>query len=175
MTAPIHVLRLFSTVNTPAQSEALHVAIPSESDMDALGRTLADLLQSGDVVCLDGPLGAGKTRLVRAIVAALNCRQLWSGSPTFVLVQEYDGQLPVYHMDAYRLKDSREFLDLGGDDYLASDGVCLIEWSQRIAEVLPKDALHIEIDVTSPTTRQLIVRSGGPRSQALLSVLARRI
>lgn len=155
-----------------SRHDALQVEIASEEEMDRLGGIIARQLQPGDVVCLDGPLGAGKTRLVRAVTAALDCRQLWAGSPTFVLVQEYDGRLPVYHMDAYRLKDSQEFLDLGGEDYLWGDGVCLIEWSRRIADVLPADALKVVIEVVSPTTRRVNLSTGGERSRRLLCSVA---
>ncbi len=155
--------------------DLLDIEIDSESDMDDLGRAIADQLQPGDVICLDGQLGAGKTRLVRAIIATLDCRQLWAGSPTFVLVQEYEGRLPVYHMDAYRLKDSSEFRNLGGEDYLWGDGVCLIEWAERIADVLPADALRVTIDVVSPTARLIRITAGGRRSRALLGALAKVI
>lgn len=166
------VLKPFPTVNDTSPTDALQLNIASESEMDALGRTLAAALQPGDIVCLDGPLGAGKTRLVRVVTAALDCRQLWAGSPTFILVQEYEGRLPVYHMDAYRLKDTSEFRGLGGEDYLWGDGVCLIEWAQRIADALPADVLRVTIEVVSPTARKLLFTAGGDRSRRILAAVA---
>ncbi len=155
------------------ESGTLRIDIDAEDEMDVLGRVMAEHLQPGDVVCLDGTLGAGKTRLVRAITNALDCEQLWAGSPTFVLVQEYAGRLPIYHMDAYRLKDSQEFYNLGGEDYLWGDGVCLIEWSRRIADALPDDALHVTIDVVSATARRLTMAGRGDRSTVFLGALAK--
>jgi tRNA threonylcarbamoyladenosine biosynthesis protein TsaE len=90
-----------------------------------------------------------------------------------MLIQEYLGALPVYHMDAYRLKDVAEFRDLGGDDYLWGDGVCLIEWAERITEALAGDVLRIRIDVTSPTARRMTMTSSGRRSAELLLGIAR--
>jgi tRNA threonylcarbamoyladenosine biosynthesis protein TsaE len=162
-------------MTAPMNQDSLLLEIASESEMDDLGRAISGHLQPGDVVCLDGQLGAGKTRLVRAVIAALDCPQLWAGSPTFVLVQEYEGRLPVYHMDAYRLKDSAEFRNLGGEDYLWGDGVCLIEWSQRIADALPADALRVMIEVASPTARVVKLQSGGERSRQLLNAIAKAL
>src|SRR5437868_10271191 len=107
------------------RTERLHIP-----DLDAtleLGRALGHKLFPGAVIGLTGPLGAGKTQLVRAIAEGLdisNSRLV--SSPTFVLIQEYDGRVPIYHFDAYRLSSEREFLDLGVDEYFAGQGVSLI-------------------------------------------------
>jgi tRNA threonylcarbamoyladenosine biosynthesis protein TsaE len=159
-------------MNFVQDAQNLRIDIDSEAMMDRLGRLIAWELKPGDVVGLDGPLGAGKTRLVRAVIAALDCDQMWSGSPTFMLVQEYLGAIPVYHMDAYRLKDAAEFRDLGGEEYLYGDGVCLIEWSQRIADALPVDMLRVQIEVVSPTERRVVMTASGRRSGDLLVQIA---
>ncbi|REJ73931.1 MAG: tRNA (adenosine(37)-N6)-threonylcarbamoyltransferase complex ATPase subunit type 1 TsaE [Planctomycetota bacterium] len=135
------------------------------------GGILADALKPGDVVSLNGPLGAGKTRLVQVVAAALGCRRQMVNSPTFVLIQEYDGRLPLYHVDAYRLKDSDEFLEIGGEELLESDGVCLIEWADRIADVLPRDLLRIEITPTGETEREFKITAAGPRSRTIVEAL----
>jgi tRNA threonylcarbamoyladenosine biosynthesis protein TsaE len=157
------------------ETDVLIVDVETEPELDRLGSILSRLFEPGDVVSLDGPLGAGKTRLVRAITAALDCRQLWAGSPTFILVQEYAGRLPIYHMDAYRLKDSHEFRGLGGEDYLWGDGVCLIEWAERIRDVLPDDTFQVTIEVVSPTSRRLRLSASRGRSLELLSRIAREL
>ena len=136
-----------------------------------LGRVLAESLLPGDVVALNGPLGAGKTRLVQAVAEALGCTRQTVNSPTFVLIQEYDGRLPLYHVDAYRLKDSDEFLEIGGDELLTGDGACLIEWADRIADVLPRDLLRIDITPTGETERLFKFTAGGPRSKAIIDAL----
>src|SRR5713226_4230931 len=101
---------------------------------EALGRRLAP----GDVVCLAGPLGAGKTTLAQGIGRGLGVEEVVN-SPTFTLVQEYGGRLPVYHLDVYRLSSPEEAADLALDEMLSAGGVVLIEWSERIAPLLPAD------------------------------------
>src|SRR5438552_5707225 len=100
---------------------------------ESLGRRLGELLFPNAVVALVGPLGAGKTHLVRAVAEGLgitNSRAV--NSPTFVLIQEYQARLPVYHFDAYRLRSAAEFAELGVNEYFEGDGVSLIEWADRV-------------------------------------------
>ena len=139
-----------------------------EDDTAHLGILLADALEPGIVVALVGNLGAGKTRLVQAIAAAMGVEREDVNSPTFVLIQEYDGRLPIYHFDAYRLRDTDEFLELGADELMDSQGVCLIEWADRVADVLPGDRLRIEIEITGPTQRVFHIFGSGPRSNAVV-------
>lgn len=143
----------------------------SEADTERIGSHIAEALQPGDVVALNGELGAGKTRLVRAIVTALDGAEAPVNSPTFVIVQVYPVRLNVYHVDAYRLADADEFLALGADEILDGGGVCLIEWAERIADVLPADRLDIDITATSPQARRLTIRASGTRSQAIIAQL----
>ncbi len=139
---------------------------------DALGRRLGDRLFPGAVVALDGPLGAGKTHLVRAIAEGLAVRNPAAvNSPTFVLIQEYAARLPIYHFDAYRLRDEREFLDLGADEYLRDDGVCLIEWADRVPAALPPERLAIRIEPTGETTRRFLLTGTGDRHAALAEAM----
>jgi tRNA threonylcarbamoyladenosine biosynthesis protein TsaE len=100
-------------------SDALSIELTSEEDTEQLGHALADVVEPGIVIGLVGPLGAGKTRLVRAIAEALGVDRESISSPTFVLIQEYDGRMPVYHLDTYRLPDPAAFEDLGVVDYSA--------------------------------------------------------
>src|SRR5215470_13411924 len=112
--------------------------LPDLAATDAFGRRLGTFLFPGAVVALVGPLGAGKTHLVRAIALGLGLADgRLVSSPTFVLIHEYDARLPVYHFDAYRLKDEAEFLDLGVYEYFAARGVCLVEWADRVETILP--------------------------------------
>lgn len=126
-----------------------------EPETEKLGRSLATTLFPGAVVGLVGPLGAGKTRLVRAIAAGLNIRDpRLVTSPTFVLIQEYDADVPIYHFDAYRLKSEAEFIDLGVHEYFQGDGICLVEWADKVASCLPDERLMISIEVTGPGNRR---------------------
>src|SRR5262249_49915787 len=104
----------------------------------------AATLRAGDVVCLSGPLGAGKTTLAQGIAEGLGVTEPVS-SPTFTLVQEYEGRLPVFHLDVYRLRSLDELWDLSYEDLRADGGVMLIEWPERIAPALPPDRLEIRI------------------------------
>ena len=140
-----------------------------EDDTETLGRALGAALASGGVVALIGPLGAGKTRLVQSIAAALGVDRRTVNSPTFVLIQEYQAPLPIFHCDTYRLRSMDEFLDLGVDEMFQSRGICLIEWADRVAGVLPADRLQIEIEVAGATARNFCLTALGPRSTQILS------
>jgi tRNA threonylcarbamoyladenosine biosynthesis protein TsaE len=144
-----------------------------ECDTDRLGEALAGELAPGVVVALVGNLGAGKTRFVRAVALALGVDRQEINSPTFVLIHEYEGRIPVYHFDAYRLHDVRGFIDLGALDYFGSDGVCLVEWADRVASTLPVDHLRIEITTRGATEREFRFRGGGPVSARIVEALAR--
>jgi tRNA threonylcarbamoyladenosine biosynthesis protein TsaE len=143
----------------------------SEAETVSFGQRLARALSPGDVIALQGQLGAGKTRLVQAIAAELGCSRAFVVSPTFTLIHEYDGLLPVYHVDAYRLKDSDEFLDMGGSELIHGDGVCLIEWADRIGDLLPQDHLRVEIEVTGEQSRVFHCRASGPLSGKIIASL----
>ena len=135
------------------------------------GRVLARVLQPGSVVGLVGELGAGKTHLVQAIADAMQVRGDLVNSPTFVLIQEYSGTIDLCHIDAYRLADADEFLELGADELLGADNICLIEWADRIANVLPADRLTVAIELTGESTRRMTCSAGGPVSERMLRKL----
>jgi tRNA threonylcarbamoyladenosine biosynthesis protein TsaE len=137
-----------------------------------LGGRLAQLLFPNAIVALVGPLGAGKTFLVRSIALGLGVtRGQLVTSPTFVLIQEYIGRLPIYHFDAYRLANPREFFDLGVSEYFEADGVCLIEWADRVEEHLPTEHLRITLHATAETSRVAELEPRGPKYEALVHEL----
>ncbi|MCL2743836.1 MAG: tRNA (adenosine(37)-N6)-threonylcarbamoyltransferase complex ATPase subunit type 1 TsaE [Planctomycetaceae bacterium] len=119
-----------------------------------LGSMLAEKLPVPCVVALNGTLGAGKTTLVQAVAKHLGIAPEDVASPTFVLLREYSGTIPVYHFDAYRLTSSAEFLRLSPDDYFEGDGITFIEWADKFPDVLPPKHIEIQIDITSETGRQ---------------------
>ena len=132
---------------------------------------MARSLEPGIVVALVGELGAGKTRLVQAVAAELGIDRISVTSPTFVVHQEYSGRLPLHHFDAYRLRDSDEFLELGAAELLESPAVSFVEWGDRVSDVLPEDLLRIEILVTGPCSRAFEIWSSGSKSKAVLARL----
>jgi tRNA threonylcarbamoyladenosine biosynthesis protein TsaE len=137
---------------------------------EAFGARLAACLFPGAVVALTGPLGAGKTHLVRAVARGLGIADAGQvTSPTFVLIQEYDARLPVYHFDAYRLKTEAEFADLGVYEYFQGSGICLVEWADKVAGCLPQERLTVNIVVTGVETRRFEVEARGPRYEAILA------
>jgi tRNA threonylcarbamoyladenosine biosynthesis protein TsaE len=149
------------------------VDLPDLPATEALGRRLGSLLFPGAVVALIGPLGAGKTHLTRAIAEGLGLADSWVVcSPTFVLIHEYEGRMPIYHFDAYRLLRPEDFNDLGAQEYLESAGVCLIEWGDRVAGCLPLERLEVRLSITGETGRRAEIVGWGVRYEAVIRALA---
>ncbi|MBI1832423.1 MAG: tRNA (adenosine(37)-N6)-threonylcarbamoyltransferase complex ATPase subunit type 1 TsaE [Planctomycetes bacterium] len=149
------------------------VDVQSLAETDAFGVRLGQRLFPGAVIALVGTLGAGKTYLVRAIAVGLDVPNLAVvTSPTFVLIQEYDARLPIYHFDAYRLQTETQFADLGVHEYFNADGVCLVEWADKVPAVLPSDRLEICITITGASSRHFEVTAFGPRHEALVDAAA---
>ncbi|MDR0689363.1 MAG: tRNA (adenosine(37)-N6)-threonylcarbamoyltransferase complex ATPase subunit type 1 TsaE [Spirochaetaceae bacterium] len=124
------------------------------------GEELAELLHPGSVVALRGGLGVGKTYLTKGIARGLGINEEIT-SPTYTIISEYQGKLPLYHIDVYRLGGDDDFSALGGDDFLYGSGVSVIEWSELLPRSLPKDAITIEITLLEGD-RRLIRVTGLP-------------
>jgi tRNA threonylcarbamoyladenosine biosynthesis protein TsaE len=139
--------------------EGLVIDVESEEETERLGRALAEVAGPGTVIGLIGTLGAGKTRLVRAFSEAMGVDPGAIASPTFVLIHEYEGRLPIYHFDTYRLKDPEDFEALGASDYWDAGGVCLVEWADRVLDRLPAGAWLLRIEATGPQARRMTLRS----------------
>jgi len=143
----------------------LRVAIESEAETDRLGRALAEVIEPGVVIGLVGTLGAGKTRLVRSMVEALGVDPGVISSPTFVLIHEYSGRLPISHFDAYRLADPDEFDALGASDHWSEgDRLALVEWADLVADRLPRSAWWVRIELSGPTGRTVRIE-GAPANR----------
>jgi tRNA threonylcarbamoyladenosine biosynthesis protein TsaE len=141
----------------------IEIELPNEAATQTLGERLAGVLRPGDAVCLTGPLGAGKSTLARALVRALTSPDEEVPSPTFTLVQFYDGpDFPVAHFDLYRLTDPNEAYEIGLEEAL-EDGAALIEWPQRLEGRLPADRLAIDIQPMGDDgqARRAIISSHG--------------
>ena len=120
------------------------------------GRRFGTTLKKGDVVALSGPLGAGKTVFVQGVARALDIRETVT-SPTFTLISEYEGAMPLYHMDLYRLGTPEEFAWLGVEEMLNGEGVSLVEWSERAGDELPERTIRVDIGINGDGSRTITV------------------
>lgn len=123
-----------------------------------IGKLIGSSLTKGTVIAYKGTLAAGKTTLTKGIAEALEIDEVIT-SPTFTLVSEYEGKLPLYHFDVYRLDTVEDFLNIGSEEMMYGDGVCAIEWSEKIESALPKDAIIIEIEILTPETRKITIKN----------------
>ncbi len=140
--------------------ETFEIILKSLDDTEKLGRFLGAMAQAGEIICLDGDLGAGKTALSQAIARGLDVPEnCYVTSPSFAILHEYAGRLPMYHMDFYRLQDAIEVLDLGFEEYFYMSGLTVIEWSMRAAAVLPEERLSLEIMRNDNEQRRVIIRA----------------
>ena len=138
-----------------------HVECPDPAATSALGRALATVARPGDLLCLWGELGAGKTHLAKAFGAALGVNGTIT-SPSFILMAEYEGRLPLFHIDLYRLADATDVLAGGLVDDRQSAGVTLVEWPDRMGDALPRGRLDVLIDGTGEESRRVTLRAGDP-------------
>lgn len=166
---PIHRWR---SEKAPLGGEAdqpivLDIVSHSLAQTQRLGARLGELLHSGDLLLLDGDLGTGKTSLTQGIAEGLGVRELVS-SPTFTLLKEYEGRLPLYHFDLYRLDDPAEILDLGFEEYFERRGVCVVEWANKAEALWPSEYLRIRLKMVSETKRGLVLSGLGARYSDLL-------
>ncbi|MBQ9494978.1 MAG: tRNA (adenosine(37)-N6)-threonylcarbamoyltransferase complex ATPase subunit type 1 TsaE [Treponema sp.] len=130
----------------------------SAEETVALGKKIGALLSKGDVIAMRGTLAAGKTTITKGIAHALGIQEEIT-SPTFCLISEYNGKMPLYHFDAYRLDSAEDFINLGADDMLYGEGVCIIEWSEKVQEELPDTAIQLTICVNDNKTRTITIEN----------------
>lgn len=130
------------------------VTTHSEAETRSVAAEFAGTLASGDVVALTGDLGAGKTVFVKGIAAALGFEQDMT-SPTFTLIHEYRGPVDLYHMDLYRMETAAEMAEIGLEDYLYGDGICLVEWAEKMGSLRPPDAIRVNITHLGGTGRRI--------------------
>lgn len=133
-----------------------------------LGKKIGNVLNVGDVVLLIGDLSAGKTTITKGVGVALGVKKIIN-SPTFTIVKQYQGKCPLYHLDLYRLDGLNNDFDL--EEYIETDGVCVIEWPHQIDEILPKEYLEIELKRINENQRQIIVRGIGQRYEEVVKSL----
>ncbi|MEW6412532.1 MAG: tRNA (adenosine(37)-N6)-threonylcarbamoyltransferase complex ATPase subunit type 1 TsaE [Candidatus Zixiibacteriota bacterium] len=133
----------------------LNIISHSEEETLALASKLALLFKPGDVLVLTGVLGAGKTVFVRGLAAAMGIDESIVNSPSFTLVNEYQGEKTLYHFDLYRLGDSSELYEIGWDEYLSRDGLVVVEWGEKAAGYLPERYYQMEFGIVNETDREI--------------------
>ncbi len=150
----------------------LTVMSPSADATTSLGMTVGRRLAIGHFVALRGPLGAGKTCFAQGLLAGLGVRG-GGRSPTFILMYEYEGRVPVYHLDAYRLKGPEELLEVGFEELLSAPAVVILEWSDRVTALLPPDRLEVELEpvVGQADGRRISLTAAGCQHQVLIAAL----
>jgi tRNA threonylcarbamoyladenosine biosynthesis protein TsaE len=149
------------------------VASRSREETVRLGEILGALLRPGDVVALQGPLGAGKTTFVQGLSRGLGVPpEAAVTSPTFTLVAEYPGRVPLRHADFYRVESARRLADAGFDDLLDGDGVLVVEWPERFPDALPPERLWIRLEIRGESERLLRLEGAGERAADLARALA---
>ena len=136
-----------------------------------IGEMLGALLGPGDIVCLYGDLGAGKTSLSYGIALGLEVKEQYITSPTFTFVNEYEGRVPFYHIDLYRLNDPDELENIGFEEYIDSDGVTVVEWAERAEDELPEERLSVYLHYVNENSREVGFLAEGERYQKLLDAL----
>ena len=152
-----------------------HLQLTSHSpdQTQRLGSELGRIAQPGDVFLLVGNLGSGKTCLTQGIAWGLDVKE-YATSPTFVIIREYHGRLPLYHIDLYRLDRIEELAELGLEDYLYGSGICAVEWADKALPMLPKEHLLIKLEFLDDTSRSLRLKPSGSRYLQVLTELQQR-
>jgi len=152
------------------EMENIKLTSHSPEQTQELGKRIGRLARSGDVILLVGELGTGKTCLTQGIAWGLDIEE-YALSPSFVIMRELYGRLPLYHIDLYRLEAIEESIDLGLDDYLYGRGICVVEWAEKAMSILPREYLLIEISYISDTGRSFVIKPNGQRYRELAEKL----
>ncbi|WP_027703034.1 tRNA (adenosine(37)-N6)-threonylcarbamoyltransferase complex ATPase subunit type 1 TsaE [Metaclostridioides mangenotii] len=135
------------------------VYLKDEEETKSFGYKLGEIVEKGSIICLLGDLGAGKTTFTQSLAKGLGVCD-YVTSPTFTIVNEYDGRIPLYHFDVYRIGSSEEMYDIGYDEYINSDGVCIIEWANLIEDIVPEERLTIELKYVEDGREMILTPKG---------------
>lgn len=130
----------------------------NENETYNIGIKIGKQLKAGDILSLNGDLGAGKTYLTKGIAKGLGIKD-YITSPTFTILNEYKGRIPLYHFDVYRINDVEEMYEIGFEEYLYGNGVCIIEWGSMVEEILPEDTINIKIKNLGEFSREIEIKS----------------
>ena len=150
------------TSHTPRQTEEI-------------GSLLGSMLAKGDIIALCGELGTGKTTLVRGMARGIGLEEGEVASPSFTLVNEYEGPLRLFHIDLYRLADEKELIAIDYEEYLTADGVVVIEWADRLPQAIPADSLWITLRYLGTERREIVLRAEGDHYKMMIEELQRKV
>jgi len=148
--------------------KAVTIISPTPQETERIGSLLGTMLIPGDVIALSGELGSGKTTLVRGLAQGMGFSGEEVASPSFTLVNEYDGPLPLFHIDLYRLKDAGELHEIGYEEYISEAGVAVIEWADRVRNAIPHESLWITLRYQSVEQREIEIQPQGDRYEKMI-------
>lgn len=152
----------------------LSIKSNSEKETFAFGQKIGELVEPGELILLSGNLGVGKTIITQGICDGLNIEEDVT-SPTYNLINEYEGDLTVYHMDLYRLENEEELYDLAFEEYLDSDGIVIIEWPDIAYDLIPPEFIYIKINSISEKKREIIMEAEGDKAVRLFERLEKYV
>lgn len=144
-------------------------------ETERIGELLGSMLTRGDIIALAGELGTGKTTLVRGVAQGMGIEAQEVASPSFTLVNEYEGPLTLYHIDLYRLDNEGELLEIDYEEYIRGDGVAIIEWADRIPQAIPPESLWISLRYLDDKRREIAFQAQGNRYEKIVEELRQRV
>jgi tRNA threonylcarbamoyladenosine biosynthesis protein TsaE len=153
----------------------IEIITSSPSETEQTGSRVGKMLTRGDVIALSGELGSGKTTLVRGLAQGMGFDREQIASPSFTLVNEYEGPLPFFHIDLYRLRDERELQEIGYEEYISEAGVAVIEWADRAPSAVPAEALWIRLRYHDAERREIIMQAQGRRYEKMIEELKKKV
>jgi tRNA threonylcarbamoyladenosine biosynthesis protein TsaE len=158
-----------------SRGTALNLISPTPQETERIGSLLGTLLIPGDVIALAGELGSGKTTLVRGLAQGMGFSPEEVASPSFTLINEYEGPLPLFHIDLYRLRDEHELREIGYEEYLDKAGVAVIEWADRIPDAIPQASLWITLRYQIEDHREIVLKPHGDRYEKMIEELQKKV
>jgi len=153
--------------------KSYHLTSESEENTKILGKKISQVLHRGDIVCLFGDLGSGKTTLVKGMAQGLKIRPATVHSPTFVMMNIYEGKMPLFHWDLYRIKNTKEISSLGFEEFLYDDGISVIEWADKLKTLVPEEHLRVELTHRGINQRSITLKAVGGKYEQVLRQLSK--
>jgi tRNA threonylcarbamoyladenosine biosynthesis protein TsaE len=156
-------------------AKALKIISPTPQETERIGSLLGNMLIPGDVIALSGELGSGKTTLVRGLAQGMGFSGEEVASPSFTLVNEYEGYLPLFHIDLYRLRDAQELHEIGYEEYISEAGVAVIEWADRVRNAIPHESLWITLQYQGVEHREIMMQPQGDRYEKMIEEFKKKV